>query len=243
MDLIIAKDYNQLSAFAADFVVKEFEENSKLVLGLATGSTPLGLYQYLIKLNHDKIISFKNTTTFNLDEYYGLKSDDIQSYRYFMNQNLFNQIDIDLENTHVPNGLVSKKEVNKYCQNYDDLIVKAGGIDLQILGIGSNGHIGFNEPGSPFNSKTRLVKLTPQTIKANSRFFNNKNDVPKEAISMGLATIFCAKKIVLLASGKDKAKAIKKLFKSKPSTDLPASILVNHFDATVIADKQAASLI
>ena len=243
MELIIAKNYDQLSAFAADFVVKEFEEKPKMVLGLATGSTPLGLYKYLIKLNRDKIISFKNATTFNLDEYYGLGSFDDQSYRFFMNKNLFSEIDIDLKNTHVPDGLAAKKDIDNYCRKYDDLILKAGGIDLQILGIGNNGHIGFNEPGSPLNSKTRLVKLTPETIRANSRFLKNKNEVPREAISMGLATIFCAKKIVLLASGKDKAKAIKKLFESKPTPNLPASILVNHFDATVIADKQAASLL
>ncbi len=243
MELIIVKDYSELSVLGADFVVKQIEEKPDSVLGLATGSTPLGLYQYLIKLNKEKKISFKKVKSFNLDEYYGLSPNDPQSYRYFMDKNLFSQLDIDLKNTHVPGGLIPKKDIDKSCREYDSLILKAGGIDLQILGIGDNGHIGFNEPGSPLNSKTRLVKLTPETIKANSRFFKNKNEVPKEAISMGLATIFCAKKIVLLASGKDKAKAIKKLFESRPTPNLPASILVNHFDATVIADKQAASLL
>jgi len=203
----------------------------------------LGLYQYLIKLNNDKIIDFKKVKTFNLDEYYGLDSKDPQSYHYFMDKNLFSQINIDKKNVVIPNGMVSVAKIKTYCDNYENLICKSGGIDLQILGIGQNGHIGFNEPGSSLHSKTRLVKLTPETIKANSRFFKNKSEVPTQAISMGLATIFCAKKIILLASGQDKARAIKKLFATNPNPLLPASILIDHADTTVIVDKLAASLI
>lgn len=213
------------------------KEKPNLVLGLATGSTPLGVYKNLIKKYKNKKVSFKDVTTFNLDEYVGLDDTHNQSYIYFMNTNLFNHIDIKKENTFFPNNKTNNPEI------YDEKIKDLGGIDFQILGIGSNGHIAFNEPNTDFNSLTHIVELTESTIKDNSRFFNNINEVPTKAVSMGLKSIMNAKEIVLIALGKNKATAIAKLLKEEPNTNLPASILKNHKNITIYCDEAAASLI
>lgn len=243
MNLFIVKNYQDVSALGADFVIKQIIQKPNSVLGLATGSTPIGLYQALILANYKKKISFKDIKTFNLDEYIGLDKNNPQSFYFFMAENLFSKIDIKKDNINLPNGMVAPKEIKNYCLEYENKIKKSGGIDLQILGIGSNGHIGFNEPGSKFNSVTRSIKLTKQTIKDNSRFFKNPNEVPKEAITMGLKTIFQAKKIILLATGQNKSLAIKKLFIDKPNLNFPASILKNHPNVTIIIDQQAAQKI
>ena len=215
--------------------------NSKkdCVLGLATGSTPEGVYANLIKANQEGKVSFKNVTTFNLDEYVGLEETHPQSYRYFMNDHLFSHVDIDLNRTHVPGNKGDENDLSVYDEN----IAKHGGIDLQLLGIGSNGHIAFNEPGTPFDSLTHIVTLKESTIKDNSRFFNSIDEVPTSAITMGLKSIMNAKKIILMAFGKNKAHAICTMFTKEPNIDLPASILQNHNDVTIYCDEDAASLL
>lgn len=207
------------------------------VLGLATGSTPIGVYDKLIEKYNKNKVSFKNVTTFNLDEYIGLEINHPQSYHYFMNDHLFSHIDIDVNNVHVPDGIDYEKSAGEYDANIEN----AGGIDFQILGIGSNGHIAFNEPGTSFNSLTHVVNLKESTIKDNSRFFNSIEEVPTKAISMGLASIMKAKRVVLIATGENKSDAILKLASKEVTTDLPASILVNHPNVTIYADEAAAS--
>jgi len=243
MKIIITKNYSELSAVAADFVIKQIKHKPNSVLGLPTGSTPLGLYGLLIKANQAKKVNFSKVKTFNLDEYYNLDPSNRQSYHYFMNKNLFSKINIDNKNVFIPRGDMAKSEIKKTCADYENQIKKAGGIDLQVLGLGSNGHIGFNEPGSSFKSKTRLVNLTKKTIKDNSRFFKSETEVPKQAISMGLATIVKAKKIIVIVSGQGKADAAKTLINQPASIYFPASILKKHRDVTIIIDKSAASKI
>ncbi len=222
----------------ANLFIKTVNDNPKCILGLATGSSPLGVYQLLVKACEEKKVSFKDVTTFNLDEYVGLDGDHDQSYRYFMNHNLFNHIDIDKAHTHVPSGLNIEA-----ASQYDKDIEAAGGIDLQILGIGSNGHIAFNEPGTPLDSLTHVVKLDDSTRKDNARFFTSIDEVPTHAVSMGLASIMKAKKIVLIATGAKKAQAIKALVEGEVTSSLPVSILKNHKDATIYVDEEAASLL
>ena len=205
------------------------------ILGLATGSTPLPLYAELVKAYKEGKVSFKNVRTFNLDEYVGLDESNEQSYRYFMNHNLFSHIDIDLKNTNVPNGLI-KDEDPSY---YDKMIEEAGGIDIQVLGIGSDGHIAFNEPGASFDSLTHIEALKESTIKDNSRFFKSIDEVPRYSITMGLKSIMNAKEIVLIATGKAKAKVIDELKKGIISEDLPASILNKHSNVTIYVDEEA----
>jgi len=209
------------------------------VVGLATGGTPVGFYSELIKIHKDGKFSFKEVKTFNLDEYYGLDKDNTQSYHYYMMDNLFKHIDINIENVNIPNGMAEDIEVE--CKAYEAKIKSAGGIDIQVLGIGTNGHIGFNEPDVKFEAITHLVKLDEETIEANSRFFNSIEEVPKSAISMGIKTIMHAKKIVLLASGSEKAKVIERMINGDITPDLPASILQLHPDVTLILDKDAAA--
>lgn len=237
---IIIKNYPQLSAKAATMVLNQLALKPDSVFGLATGSTPLGMYQEIIKAYRNYSYDFSKVKTFNLDEYYGLPKTHQQSYYYFMQKNLFKHLNIKKQNVQVPNA--TAKDVKKYCQWYEGQIKKHP-IDLQILGLGSNGHIGFNEPGSGLDSKTRLVKLDKKTISDNARFFKNVSEVPKQAITMGIATIMQSKKIVLLASGKNKAKAIKQMVEGRPSANCPASWLQLHDDVTVIVDKEAASLL
>lgn len=231
---------NAINEEIANTFINTINNKPNCVLGLATGSSPLGVYALLVKACQDKKVSFKNVKSFNLDEYVNLDGEHNQSYRYFMNHNLFNHIDIDKNNTKVPAGI---GDMEKNANEYDNLIDAAGGIDLQILGIGSNGHIAFNEPGTPLDSLTHVVTLQESTRKDNARFFNSIDEVPTHAITMGLASIMKAKKIVLIATGVNKAKAIAALVNDDVSIDLPVSVLKNHPDATIYVDEAAASLI
>lgn len=239
MKFIIAEDYDEMSKIAADIVIEQIKNNPESILGLATGSSPIGLYKQLIKA-HKAGLDFSKVKTFNLDEYYGLTPDHPQSYRYFMNDVLFNHINIDQNNVHIPSGI--SEDVEKECKSYDKSVEDAGGVDLQILGIGRNGHIAFNEPEKNLALGTHLTGLTEDTINANSRFFDSMDDVPKKALTMGIGTIMKAKKIVLVASGKDKAPVIRDLTKPYLTTNIPASMLHLHRDVTIIVDKDAASL-
>lgn len=236
MKIIIAKDYEEMSKEAALLIAEEIRSKPNSVLGLATGSTPIGCYQELVRMYKEKGLDFSAVTSFNLDEYFGLPADHEQSYAYFMQKNLFTQINIDIKNTHIPNGVT--KNVEEECQKYDSLIEEKGGIDLQLLGVGVNGHIGFNEPDEELKIGTHLVDLTENTIKANSRFFHSIEEVPKKAITMGLGPIMKAKKILLLASGKNKAEIIAKIVNGKCSTKVPASILQVHPQLTIIVDEE-----
>lgn len=219
-----------MSKRAANLVADRMSKKPSLVLGLATGSTPVGLYENLIALNKVGKIDFKQVRTFNLDEYCGLKKSDPQSYRYFMNEKLFNHINIDMDNTHLLSGVA--KSIENECEDYEKAIAKAGGIDLQVLGIGSNGHIGFNEPDDVFHNRTRQVLLTPSTIRANKRFFEKEEDVPKTALSMGIGTIMSAREIILVA-GADKREVMEKLKEEVVSPQVPASILHYHPNCTI----------
>lgn len=221
---------------AANQIVDLIKSKPNAILGLATGGTSVGLYDALVKAYKDKRVSFNQIKTFNLDEYYPIEVTNPQSYRYFMDYHLFNNVDIDKSNTFFPS-------IDNY-QTYDQLIASNGNIDIQILGLGSNGHIAFNEPGTSFDSLTHIVQLAQSTIKDNARFFNNDISlVPTQAISMGLKSIMNAKKIILIATGKNKANAIKKLMEGDVNIDLPVSILKNHSDVTIYLDKEAASLL
>lgn len=241
MNVIIAESYEEMSKIAAKEIAKLVYIKPDAILGLATGSTPEGVYKELINLNKESRIDFSKVTSYNLDEYKGLSGDHPQSYRYFMDSKLFNHINIAKDKTHVLSGV--SKDIEKECMEYDDAIEADGGIDLQLLGIGVNGHIGFNEPSDYLNMNTHLTKLSEDTIKANSRFFNSFKEVPTEAITMGLGSIMKAKKIILLASGEKKAEIIAKLVEEKISTKIPASLLQVHPDVLVIIDKAAASLL
>ena len=234
MNLIVVDNYEELSKVAAKEFAKVINEKPNAVLGLATGGSPVGMYKELIKMYENKELDFSKITTVNLDEYE-------QSYRHFMNENLFKYINVDIKNTFVPNGLA--KDLELECKEYDKKIEELGGIDIQLLGVGNNGHIAFNEPDEELSSGTHIITLTEDTIKANARFFANEADVPRRAISMGVGGIMKSKKIVLIASGESKAEAIKGLFSGKITTDNPASMLQMHRDVTVIVDKEAAKLI
>lgn len=239
MEIVICKTKEEASRKAADLVAALVKRNPKAVLGLATGSTPIDLYNGLIADNQAGRISFKTVKSWNLDEYYGLPPTHDQSYRFFMDTNLFNHIDIDKANTHVLNGLATdwKAEVAAY----EAAIRAAGGIDLQVLGIGSDGHIAFNEPGSSLASRTRLVSLTPQTIADNARFFATASDVPKQALSMGVGSIMEAKRVVLLAFGANKADAVKGAVEGGVSQFCTASALQMHSDCWFFCDDAAAA--
>src|SRR5690554_186558 len=216
MKLIPVKDYEEMSRVGAEEILELVKENPKAVLGLATGSTPTGLYRNLIEDHKTNKTSYKEVTTFNLDEYIGLDGDHPQSYHFFMNEQLFHAIDIPEHQTHIPNGMA--EDMDEECQRYEALIKEKGGIDLQLLKIGVNGHIGFNEPGTPFDSRTHVVPLTESTREANSRFFNSMDEVPTHAVTMGIQTILEAKKIVLLASGASKQEAMRRLLLEGQST-------------------------
>lgn len=237
MKLIKVKDYDELSKTAAAYLIKKIQQQPKMTLGLATGSTPEGMYKYLVKDHKENHTSYRNIVTFNLDEYVGLEANDINSYQYFMNDHLFKHLDIEKSNAHIPNGCVG--DCQKECQTYERLIKEHGGIDLQLLGIGRNGHIGFNEPGSSFQSRTRVVTLTENTRKDNARFFEKLEDVPTHAITMGMGTILESKEILMLISGEGKREAMRMLLSGIVSEDFPASALHKHPKATVIADEAA----
>ncbi|HHV07972.1 MAG TPA: glucosamine-6-phosphate deaminase [Firmicutes bacterium] len=240
MQLFIEKDYSAMSKKAAQIFAEKIRQKSDLVLGLATGSTPIGTYKELIRMNREENLDFSKVVTFNLDEYYGLTPDNPQSYNYFMFENLFNHVNIQKENVHIPDGRAS--DIENYCKEYDNQIEKYGGIDLQLLGIGVNGHIGFNEPAEELIVGTHLTDLTEDTIKANSRFFDSADQVPTKAITMGIGSIMKAKKIMLLASGKGKAEIMAKLLNNNlVTTTNPASLLMLHQDVTIIMDEEAAS--
>jgi glucosamine-6-phosphate deaminase len=239
MRVIIRKTYDEISAEAAMLIRARMLRKKNFVLGLATGSSPLGLYRELIRLHRQEGLSFKNVITFNLDEYYGIGPGHPQSYRYFMNENLFNHIDIKKSATHVPDGLA--KDFEKFCRGYENAIKKAGGIDLQVLGIGSDGHIGFNEPGSAFTSRTRLIALDEQTIADNARFFSKKEDVPRFAISMGVGTILEARELILIANGTKKADIIARTLEGPVTSLISATAIHFHPRVTVFLDEDAAS--
>lgn len=239
MKVIVTKNYDEMSEKAFEIVKEVVVNNKNAVLGLATGSTPLGLYAEMIKDHKENRTSYKDVKTLNLDEYAGLGITSDQSYVYFMRENLFKHIDIDLNNTHIENGKAVNRELE--CENYNKLIEELPR-DLQILGIGSNGHIAFNEPGTAFDSETHIVDLTESTIKDNSRLFERIEDVPRQAFTMGLKNIMHAKKIVILASGANKAKAVYGMLKGPVTEALPASVLQLHPDCTLIVDEAAYSL-
>lgn len=241
MKLIIAKNYEELSKIAAEEFSNVIIEKPTAVLGLATGGSPVGMYKELIRKCSNKELDFSKCTSVNLDEYIGLNPEHEQSYRNFMNTNLFNHINIDKAKTFVPNGLAENLE--EECKNYDRKIEELGGIDVQLLGIGNNGHIAFNEPGEELSAGTHIISLTESTIEANARFFDSIDEVPRKALTMGLGGIMKAKKIILIASGEGKAEAIKGIFSGKITTDNPATMLQMHRDVVVIIDEAAAKLI
>jgi len=241
MKIIIKEDYQAVSRNAAMITASQVNLKSDSVLGLATGSTPIGMYQELIKMYQNGDVDFSNVRTFNLDEYNKLPPDNSQSYHYFMYENLFRHININPENISILDGMTS--DVEKECRDYEEAIRDCGGIDLQILGIGVNGHIGFNEPDTALNVSTALVDLTDDTIKANSRFFASPELVPEKALSVGMGVILKARRIILLASGENKAEAIRDTVNGLVSTQTPSSFLQIHPDVTIIIDRAAASLI
>ena len=225
----------------ANLIKQKQQEGSNCVIGLATGSSPKTLYAHLVKMHKEDGLSFKNVITFNLDQYYPMDKDALQSYHYFMRKNLFEHTDINPQNYHLPDGMITKENVKEHCLSYEQQIEEAGGLDLQILGIGTNGHIGFNEPGSGIYTKTRLTTLDNSTRLANSYEFGNMTEVPRMAITMGISTILKSKKIILMAWGQAKASVIKKAVEDDNTEDVPASLLQNHDDCTFIIDETAAS--
>ncbi len=239
MKVIVCENYQEMSSTAARLVAEQVTKNKQSVIGLATGSTPIGTYQVLSEMNKRGEVDFADVVTFNLDEYYPISPSNSQSYRYFMNENLFNKINVDISKTHVLSGECDN--IEEECERFERMIKEAGGIDLQILGIGENGHIGFNEPEEYLHLKTHLTDLTQNTIDVNSRFFEKIEDVPTQAITMGIGTILAARKIIILANGKKKSNIISKLLKGKISTSNPASLLHLHDDVVLICDKDAYS--
>lgn len=233
-------NYDELSAYGAELFKQVLDNTENPVLGLATGSSPVGMYKELVEMNKNHDVDFSNVTSVNLDEYVGLPGDHDQSYRYFMDQHLFDHVNIDKTKTFVPNGLA--KDLEQECKEYDQRIRDLGYADLQVLGIGPNGHIGFNEPADKLTIETHVADLLDSTIEANARFFESKEDVPKQAISMGLEAILNAKKILLIASGTSKAEAVASLVDAYVTTQVPATLLKLHPDVTVLLDKDAASL-
>ncbi len=237
---VVVGSNEEISRLIAEEFIKQINKKPNSVLGLATGTSPLQVYANLVKANKEGRVSFKEVATFNLDEYIGLEGTHNQSYRYFMNDNLFNHIDIDKNRTHVLKGA---GDYLAYAKQYDDEIASFGGIDLQILGIGSDGHIAFNEPGTPFDSLTHVAELAESTIVDNSRLFNDISEVPTKAVTMGLRSIMNARKIVLIATGKNKAQAIYNLLKGPKTEEVPCSILQDHKDCTIYVDEAAYSLV
>ncbi|GAA0703989.1 glucosamine-6-phosphate deaminase [Paraclostridium ghonii] len=239
MQILVCKNYDEMSKKAAQIMASQVTLKSNSILGLATGSTPIGMYKKLVEMHNDGNLDFSDVKSFNLDEYYKLPRDNDQSYYYFMHENLFRYINIKEENINIPNGMT--KDVELECKAYDASIKEIGGIDIQILGIGHNAHIGFNEPSDVFVKGTNLVDLKESTIKANARFFDCIDNVPKKAITMGIGSIFKSKKIMLLASGEGKAEAIYNTVYGEITPQVPSSILQLHRDTILILDEDAAS--
>ncbi|MFJ7936409.1 glucosamine-6-phosphate deaminase [Sporosarcina sp. NPDC096371] len=241
MKVLVFDNYEAASEQAAQMVEAQILENGQSVLGLATGSTPIGLYKNLIEGVTARGVSYKEVCTINLDEYIGLANDHSESYHRFMAENLFDHIDISIDNTYVPNGVAPSAE--EECIRYEEIIDRLGPIDIQILGIGSNGHIAFNEPGTDPETLTHVVELVASTREDNARFFPSIDEVPTHAITTGIKSILKSKKIILLATGKGKADAVKKLLSKEISKDFPASFLWNHKDVTLIVDQDAYALV
>lgn len=241
MKIYQEKDYDALSRRAANLISAEVIRKPDCVLGLATGSTPVGTYRQLSAWNQKGDFSFKDVRTVNLDEYLGLPPTHDQSYRYFMQENLFDKIDIPFEHTHVPDGMAADPE--QECRRYDELVRSLGYADLQLLGLGRNGHIGFNEPGDCFRKETHVVELTQNTIEANARFFENEAAVPKKAITMGIGCIMAARRVLLVASGANKAEAVYRTVCGPITPQCPASILQLHNDVFIVGDEEALSMV
>ena len=239
MKVYIGKNYEEMSRIAANVLSAQVMMKPDCVLGLATGSTPIGTYKVLIERCAQGDLDFSQVKSINLDEYVGLSGEHDQSYRYFMNNNLFNHINIDKANTNVPNGLA--EDVDAECERYNNVINTLGPIDIQVLGMGHNGHIGFNEPDDHFPLETHKVDLAQSTIDANARFFASADEVPRQALTMGIKTIMQAKKVLVVVSGKDKAEIVKKAFSGPVTPQVPASILQMHPDVILVGDKAALS--
>lgn len=241
MKIYKAKDYKDMSRKAANIISAQVIMKPNCVLGLATGSTPIGTYDQLVEWYNKGDLDFSEVTTVNLDEYKGLPRTNDQSYYYFMHQHLFDRVNIDPERTNVPNGM--EPDAEKECGRYEELIRSLGGVDLQLLGLGHNGHIGFNEPGEAFEKETHCVDLTESTIEANKRFFASVDDVPKQAYTMGIKTIMQAKKILIVVNGENKADIVERAFFGPVTPEVPASILQLHNDVTLVGDKAALAKI
>lgn len=239
MKIYKAKDYEDMSRKAANIISAQIIMKPDCVLGLATGSTPIGAYKQLVEWYKKGDLDFSEVTTVNLDEYRGITRDNEQSYYYFMNKHLFDQVNIDKSRTYLPDGMEEDSELA--CRKYNEIIHSLGGVDLQLLGIGHNGHIGFNEPGIAFEKETHCVKLTERTIKANMRFFLSEEHVPKQAYTMGIKTIMSAARILVVVSGEDKAEIVKEAFFGPITPAVPASILQLHGNVTIVADEAALS--
>ncbi len=240
MKVIEVADYQEMSKIAGEMILRQIEKKRNSVLGLATGSTPIGTYQHLIQAYRERRVSFAEVTTFNLDEYVGLDEKHPNSYHYFMRTELLDHIDIPDGLSHLPT--VESIDLQSECEHYESLIVNVKGIDLQLLGIGVNGHIGFNEPGTSFSSRTHVVELTETTRRANVRFFNSIDEVPTHAVSMGIDTIMRSREIILLISGESKAEVLDRLLREDVTEEIPASILKRHNNVTLIADQAALSI-
>lgn len=241
MKIYKAKDYKDMSRKAANIISAQVIMKPNCVLGLATGSTPIGTYDQLVEWYNKGDLDFSEVTTVNLDEYKGLPRTNDQSYYYFMHQHLFDRVNIDPERTNVPNGM--EPDAEKECGRYEELIRSLGGVDLQLLGLGHNGHIGFNEPGEAFEKETHCVDLTESTIEANKRFFASADDVPKQAYTMGIKTIMQAKKILIVVKGENKADIVERAFFGPVTPEVPASILQLHNDVTLVGDEEALAKI
>lgn len=241
MKIYKAKDYKDMSRKAANIISAQVIMKPNCVLGLATGSTPIGTYDQLVEWYNKGDLDFSEVTTVNLDEYKGLPRTNDQSYYYFMHQHLFDRVNIDPERTNVPNGM--EPDAERECGRYEELIRSLGGVDLQLLGLGHNGHIGFNEPGEAFEKETHCVDLTESTIEANKRFFASADDVPKQAYTMGIKTIMQAKKILIVVNGENKADIVERAFFGPVTPEVPASILQLHNDVTLVGDEAALAKI
>lgn len=250
MLVVVRENYDAMSKEAAQIIASRIRKKPNLVLGLATGSTPIGLYKELIRLHKEEGLDFSKVVTFNLDEYIGLPPNHDQSYAYFMWENLFKHVNINPSNVHIPQGMHGEvrfttyetdPKIETFCQWYEDEIKRYGGIDIQVLGIGANGHIAFNEPGSSLGSRTRVKTLTEKTRQDNARFFKSIDEVPKYAVTMGIGTIMEAKELLLLANGEGKAKAVKAAVEGPVTAMCPASVLQLHPKAIIVVDKGAAA--
>lgn len=239
MRIVRAKDYNDMSRKAANILSAQVIMKPNCVLGLATGSTPIGTYAQLVEWYNKGDLDFSNVTTVNLDEYRGLDRENDQSYYYFMNEHLFQRVNIEKSKTFLPDG--TEQDSEAACRKYDEIIKSVGGVDLQLLGLGHNGHIGFNEPADAFAKGTHCVDLSERTIQANTRFFASEDEVPRQAYTMGIQTIMAAHKILLVVSGEDKADIVRTAFFGPVTPQVPASILQFHQDVTVVADEAALS--